>query len=304
VVTGDDRSDAELVTQAQRGDLSALAALLERHRAGLYAAAIGLLRDRDEAADVVQDTAIAAMTHIATVRDGHAIAGWLHAVMRNTCRMRLRRNHAVLLEELPDRADPLPDPEQLFADARSRDRIWAALSSLSEEERLSVMLRHFTRSASYQAIGTISGVPVGTVRSRLNRAHARLAAALFDDDADPRHDQRRVEAERRAAWTDFYDAVHERPEASTYRRMYRSEVHVRDVGGTWSGIDDWVAEERPAVELGVRAAVIGVTASAALTVVEIDFSNPPECPGHCPPRSTFVHRLDGGRTAGLVIHYL
>jgi RNA polymerase sigma-70 factor (ECF subfamily) len=71
-----------------------------------------------------------------------------------------------------------------------------------------------------------------------------------------------------------------------------------------TGIDDWVAEERPAVEVGVRASIVGVVASPGLTVPEIDFINPPEAPGHCPPRSTFVHHLADGRTARLVIHYV
>ncbi len=86
--------------------------------------------------------------------------------------------------------------------------------------------------------------------------------------------------------------------------MYAPDVQVRDSAGSWAGIDDWVAEEQPAVEVGVRATVLGVAASQDITVVEIDFTNPPEAPGHCPPRSTFVHQLHNGRTADLVIHYV
>lgn len=289
---------------AQRGDLSSLATLFQRHRAGLYAAAVALLGDRDEAADMVQDTFVAALTHLGAVRNPAAVRGWLHTVLRNACRMRLRRVRPAVLEHAAELVDPSPDPEQLIQDRWVRDRIWTALSTLSDEERITLVLRHFTRSGTYRDIAEVTGVPLGTVRSRLHRAHARLADALDTVRTDCGHDQRALEADRRAAWTDFYRSVHEQPEARIYRRMFAPDVTVRDIGGSWAGIDDWVAEERSAVELGVRATVIGVTACPELTVLEIDFTNPPEAPDHCPPRSTFVHRLRNGRTADLVIHYV
>jgi RNA polymerase sigma-70 factor, ECF subfamily len=301
-VTADDQSDAALVVLAQRGDLAALATLFQRHRARLYAVAIGVLRDRDEAADAVQDTFITALTRISSVHDPTAIQGWLRAVMRNACRMRMRYRQPTPMEYLPDVVDPDPDPAQLLENRYVRDWIWSCLASLNAEDRLTLLLRHFSRCASYQAIATVTAVPVGTVRSRLHRAHTRLADELRTA-TDALHDQRRLESERRAAWHDFYQVVLDAPEPRTYQRMFNADVHVRDSGGSWTGIEDWVAEERPAIELGVRAAVVGVTAAADVTVLEIDFTNPPEAPDHCPPRSTFVHRLDRGRTTQLAINY-
>src|SRR5262249_9969642 len=54
-------TDAELVTMARAGEADALAALLERHRAGLYGAALAVLRDRDAAQDAVQETSLVAL---------------------------------------------------------------------------------------------------------------------------------------------------------------------------------------------------------------------------------------------------
>jgi hypothetical protein len=56
--------------------------------------------------------------------------------------------------------------------------------------------------------------------------------------------------------------------------------------------------------LGVRAQIVGIWASSDLTILEIDFTNPDRAPGHCPPRSTFVHYLGGGRSRRLDIHYV
>jgi hypothetical protein len=53
---------------------------------------------------------------------------------------------------------------------------------------------------------------------------------------------------------------------------------------------------------GVQASIVGVLASSDLTVLEIDFSNPPTWPDHCPPQATFGHRLRNGRSRQLRIH--
>ena len=116
--------------------------------------------------------------------------------------------------------------------------------------------------------------------------------------------QASLEAERRAQWEHFYTELHKAPVPRTYRDTYAAGVEVRDTAGRWSGIDAWSAHEREAVVLGVRARVVGVWASSDLTILEIDFTNPAPAPDHCPPRSTFVHHLAGGRPERLDIHYV
>jgi len=66
-------SDAELVGLAQAGQVQALAGLLERYRGSLYAAAVRLLRDRDEARDAVQDAMLVAVTRLDSLRDPAAV---------------------------------------------------------------------------------------------------------------------------------------------------------------------------------------------------------------------------------------
>jgi hypothetical protein len=78
---------------------------------------------------------------------------------------------------------------------------------------------------------------------------------------------------------------------------------VRDTAGHWRGIEAWSAEEREAINVGVRATIVDVLASNDITVLEIDFTNPPEWLDHCPPQATFVHRLNDGESDQLLIHY-
>jgi RNA polymerase sigma-70 factor (ECF subfamily) len=144
---------------------------------------------------------------------------------------------------------------------------------------------------------------VGTVRSRLSRARARLAEALTATVAGtPLSHASFVSAQHRQ-WDEFYRNVHDRPAPRTYREFFAPDVDVRDPAGHWRGVTAWSAEEREAITLGVRAKIMDVLASGDITIVEIDFSNPAEWPGHCPPQATFIHRLSQGRSRQLRIHY-
>jgi hypothetical protein len=147
-------------------------------------------------------------------------------------------------------------------------------------------------------------VPVGTVRSRLNRAWSRLGAALRHTAEGAALSQASLEAARRAQWEHFYAELHKTPVPRTYRDTYAADIEVRDTAGRWSGIDAWSAHEREAIMLGVRAQIVGIWASSDLTILEIDFTNPDRAPDHCPPRSTFVHHVADGRSKRLDIHYV
>jgi RNA polymerase sigma factor (sigma-70 family) len=296
-------TDAELLRAARAGEPAALGELLERYRPSLYAAALARLRDRDKALDQVQETLLVALTRLQDVRDPDAVGGWLHAVLRNGCLMQLRRaRREVPVSELVEAVDDI-SPEALFERRALGDWVHSALDALPDEERLTVLLRHFTRCTSYQAIASVTGVPIGTVRSRLNRGRTRLVGALTAT-ADAAYDgHSKLRAARQREWEDFYRAVQMAPQPRLFHDLFSDDVLARDPNATWNGLADWVNEERAAIELGVRADLVAVVAGRGLTVLELDFHNPADAPGHCPPSSTFVHRLRGNRTAALEIYY-
>jgi RNA polymerase sigma-70 factor (ECF subfamily) len=295
-------TDVELGTLARAGDMQAVAGLLERHRPSLYAAAISLLGNRADALDAVQDTNLVALVRLADLRDPVAAKPWLHAVLRNVCLMRLRQRREVPIDHV-EPTGTVPSPEELLEEHAAREWVWRAIDSLSADERLSVMLRYFTRCTSYEAIARVTSVPVGTVRSRLNRARARLAEGLQATAAGTPMSRHRVEAQRRAQWEDFYSTLHDRPVPARYRGLFAPNVDMRDTVEHWHGLRDWSAHEREAIGLGVRARLLGVLASEDVTVLEIDFTNPDESPEHCPPHATFVHRTHHGLSTRLRIHY-
>lgn len=297
-------SDGDLRGLACTGDMGALAVLLERYRPSLYASAVALLQDREEAVDAVQETFLVALRRMGSLRDPKALGGWLHAVLRNACLMRMRRSRReVSIEEL-ELSAAVPGPEEALEWHASRDWVWTALDTLTPDDRLTLILRYFTRCCSYQAIAAVTAVPVGTVRSRLNRARSRLGDALRTTASGTGLGQSQLEARRLAEWQGFYAELHEAPVPTTYRELYSPEVEVTDTVGRWRGVEEWSDHEREAIALGVRARIVGLLANRDFTVLEIDFTNPARAPDHCPTRSTFVHHLAAGRSRQLDIHYV
>jgi RNA polymerase sigma-70 factor (ECF subfamily) len=301
-VAADTVTDSELGRRARAGDPHALAALLERHRPSLYATAVGLLGSRADALDAVQDTCLVALARLGELRDAEAARAWLHAVVRNVCLMQIRQRRELPSAEI-DGPGEAPDPEALLDEHALREWVWQALDTLPLDERVTVILRYFTRCASYDAIARTTGVPIGTVRSRLNRARTRLADALMQTVSGTPANHADIEAAQLETWEDFYRTLHEHPSPRTYGELFLPEIDVRDRNGRWIGLDNWSAHEREAIVLGVRASVVGLLAGSDVTVLEIDFTNPAAAPGHCPPQATFVHTLDRGRSRQLRIHY-
>ncbi|MEV7289533.1 sigma-70 family RNA polymerase sigma factor [Streptomyces sp. NPDC093252] len=173
--------DAALTRTAQAGEVAALGLLLERHRAGMRAVALSILGPGADVDDVMQDAALTALRRIGDVREPAAVGAWLRMIVRNAARSVLRES--VVLRPLPADDAQLPStdigPEQWLERSALRDWVWEALEELSPVLRMPLVLRHFTTTVtSYEQIAHACGVPIGTVRSRLNQGRAKLADAL------------------------------------------------------------------------------------------------------------------------------
>jgi RNA polymerase sigma-70 factor (ECF subfamily) len=299
-------SDADLVCLGRAGEAEALAYLLERYRPSLYAAAIGVLHNRDDALEAVQETCITALVRIGSLRDAAAVGGWLHAIVRNACLMRLRRSGREVAYDpidLPS-GTGVPVPEDVLDQVAAREWVWATLEALGPDDRATMMLRYFSRCCSYEQIAAVTGAPLGTVRSRLHRSRTALSRMLGHAAVRTGFSHAELEQARRDEWEHFYAELHESPIPRTYRATYTPDVEVSDSVGRWNGVREWADHEREAITLGVRARIVGLVASRDLTIIEIDFANPEWAGDHSPPRSTFVHHLADGRSRRLAIHYV
>src|SRR5919198_5930745 len=189
--------DAALVRAAQAGDVAALGALLERHRALLHAVAVSMLGHGPQAEDAVHDAFVVALRRIGDLCEPAAARAGVRAIVSNVCLAQLRRPTVELRDE-PIDAPTADTVQEALERCAVRDWVWTALGRLSEPLRLALILRHFSSASSYAAIAEICGVPVGTVRSRLNSARARLADELLATAAGVHTDRDRLEAPVRA----------------------------------------------------------------------------------------------------------
>lgn len=166
---------------AQR-DVEPFERLVLPHLDDAYTLARYLLRDEHDAQDVVQDAVLRALRYFDGFRDGDARA-WLLAIVRNCChtwQRRHRGDRSTLSYSDAGASPQLRGPADADALAiRSSDRaaIERALGDLPLEFREVIVLREL-QEMSYKEISTVTGVPIGTVMSRLARARKRLAATL------------------------------------------------------------------------------------------------------------------------------
>ncbi len=157
----------------------AFRALLEPHLATLHAIARGLVRSHDLACDAVQETSLALWSCDARPAD---LRGWLVRTTVHKCLHVLRREERRGRHEERagvQRTDecPLCDPAETAQESELRARLDVAIAALSNELRTTFLLRS-ERGLEYQEIAAALAIPIGTVRSRLQRARESLAARL------------------------------------------------------------------------------------------------------------------------------
>jgi RNA polymerase sigma-70 factor, ECF subfamily len=181
-----DRDDV-LVAAAQQGDLHAFNQLVLEYQGLAYNVAYRILGNADGAADATQDSFLKAYRSINSYRGG-SFRAWLLRVLTNTCYDQLRahrRRPARSLDEgdgLAEWAVCLEDRSERpveYAERRELNQfIQRAIRALPADQRTVVLLSD-VEGLSYEEIAAATGMPIGTVKSRLSRARAHLRDFLL-----------------------------------------------------------------------------------------------------------------------------
>ncbi|TAK09292.1 MAG: RNA polymerase sigma factor [Candidatus Manganitrophaceae bacterium] len=300
-------TDAELLMAAQKGDGTSLGILLERYRPRLHAVALALLGYGPQAEDAVHETFLIALNKLQQVREPGAVGGWLHAILRNVCRMNLRgQREEIPIEELPPGAEPttdLSDLEEKIDQAALRDWIWAALSSLPETLRVTAMLRYFGSYTAYDEIAAILGIPVGTVRSRLSQVKLKLADALLQA-AGLDHSRERAEREALLRFHQEHWKKATPRDRDTFLSYYADDLLMTYPDGeTLQGRIHLDREVDGDFKAGTRILVRRILPSREITILEAAFQNPPSDPFRCPPGMTLVLSHRNGQTHRIKFYY-
>jgi RNA polymerase sigma-70 factor (ECF subfamily) len=184
--------DRELIFQAQKGDHTAFRRLVERHQRRAFVIAMGLVRDENDARELVQDAFLRVYRNLNSFQGGSSFFTWLYRIVTNLA-IDLMRKPGRREAELPD-GQPQPeetsdfplvsridgaDPIDVLRRREIAGRIQAALDALPPYHRGVIVMRE-VEGMSYDEMAVVMGVSKGTIMSRLFHARQKLQRALAD----------------------------------------------------------------------------------------------------------------------------
>ncbi len=171
----------ETLEACRRGDREALRALYEAYKDRVYSIAYYFLRgDHAAAADVTQQVFLKLMSGLGNYHGGAAFSTWLYRTVINACidsRRRVSRLTAVAPETLQAIVDPQASRDDVIAAEERARSVQTAIAALPAKLRAAVLLRYVS-DLGYPEIAAALNCSIGTVSSRLHRAHRLLAERL------------------------------------------------------------------------------------------------------------------------------
>ncbi|MFP4547659.1 MAG: RNA polymerase sigma factor [Fidelibacterota bacterium] len=179
-------TDEELIKRFQKGDVWAFEEIVRRYRDRLTNFVYRYVNDRREAEDLVQDTFLKLYQNKHAYKEIAKFSTWIYTIAANLAKTLLRKRKTRKLMFFSHLG-----PEDKDLDLPSKDRttqeilesehgekiIQQAISKLPEHFRIAIILRD-VQELSYEEISNIIGKPIGTVKSRINRARLRLQKEL------------------------------------------------------------------------------------------------------------------------------
>ena len=181
-------TDEELIARFQEGDEQAYTELVNRYRDKLMTFVYRFVNDMEQAEDIIQDTMLKLYTHKHYYRNIAKFSTWIYTIAGNLAKteLRKRKNRKVTNisqmgpedrdYELPSVA---PETDEVVQSEYIEKKIQAAIQNLPLHFRTVTILRDI-QELSYEEISNIVEVPLGTVKSRINRARLQLQKELKD----------------------------------------------------------------------------------------------------------------------------
>jgi len=179
------KGHAELLSRARAGDADAFAELCMPFSGMVYRHCLHILEKPADAEDAAQETMLRAYRAIGRFTGSSGMATWLYRIAHNTCLDMLkkpqRRRENVSMEQLRDAgvepAASMETPEDCYLRDEESRLLVAAIAQLPQDQQLLLNLR-YGQGMSYEDLARATGLRDGTVKSKLNRAKARLHILL------------------------------------------------------------------------------------------------------------------------------
>ena len=179
-------TDEELIARFQQGDENAYVELVHRYRNRIMTFVYRFVGDMDQAEDLVQDTFVKVYTHRHYYKEIAKFSTWIYTIAGNLARTELRKKKRRKVTSLSqmgteekdyDLPAVQPDSGEMVQSEFLEQELQKAIESLPQHFRTVIILRDI-QELSYEDISKIVEVPLGTVKSRINRARLQLQEAL------------------------------------------------------------------------------------------------------------------------------
>jgi RNA polymerase sigma-70 factor (ECF subfamily) len=182
-------ADVQMVQAVLAGDATAYRGLVEKYQERVYHMVYGMVRNREDARDITQDAFVKAYNKLSTFRTESSFYTWLYRIAMNLAidflRKTKRRGESSFDEQIASKDDDGGLSELHVADSPSKSlerkqlmgSILDALDQLPDDQRQIILLREL-EGLSYKEIADVTGVPEGTVMSRLYYARKKLQTLL------------------------------------------------------------------------------------------------------------------------------
>ncbi|QHT68772.1 sigma-70 family RNA polymerase sigma factor [Rhodocytophaga rosea] len=283
---------SELVQEARAGHEIAWNTLYRKFYPGLYSIALRMYGDIPSARDAVQETFVIAYLKLPQLKEEATFAGWLKKILIHYIYRDLKRKQkSTSLDALPPKNDGWWEDElnSKLDLLSTQSRLYSALAHLPEVLQSTMLLRYFSAFHAYEQIASILGVPVGTIRSRLNQAKLKLTTQWHSQPEVSMHIFQESEL-----WNEFYSTTYSGlHQHEDYKNEFINHLQ-KDVQIILSGqemlagncfFDRKVSEDK---QVGSWLKTSNVTSCGDISILEADHFNSPEHPFHCPSQSVAV----------------
>ena len=171
--------DQKLVEKSLDGSERAFGILVKRYHALVFSVVRGIMGQRDEVEDVVQEVFIKIYRNLASYRGDAKLSTWIYRIARNEAINALSRSRPDLetLDESSGQVSSEKNPEECLDRKRSKRFVEELLAPLDEQHRIAIELRYMGEK-SYTEIAEIMDIPIGTVKTYIYRAKAAMKKRL------------------------------------------------------------------------------------------------------------------------------
>lgn len=296
---------SDWVRSACEGDERAWNYLYHSSRPNLLSVALKLCGNTTAAKDSVQDAFMIAYLKLTNLKEPKAFYSWIERICIHCCYRAIQQRKSLrLISEIPYASDSWWENEldAKFDELSTKTRLFEVLGKLPDILRATLIMRYFTNYSTYDEIALILGIPVGTVRSRLNQAKQKMSEQWQQNESSDYH--WRLAEEWNAFYLENFGMVHRSSDArNTFFNHLSKDLSIIFTSGK-TAVGRIVIEKEIDEDLvhGSYFENMNVVTSDNVSVVEISNINSIEYPERCADSSILVLQRIGRSVMKVNLH--